>query len=57
MNTYYWDGGEITPAAKFKAVEGSVALKYGLSYNSEQHWLAVASTDKWQVRVYNIKSS
>jgi len=57
VSMYYWDNGKITPAARFKAVDGDVALKYGLSYNSKQRWLAVASTDRWQVSIYDIESS
>ena len=55
VNIYYWDDGKITPTNRFKAVE-DIALEYGLSYNPKQHWLAVASTDKQQVRVYDIKT-
>jgi len=56
VNMYYWDDGRITPATRFKVVEGDVALKYGLSYNSKQHWLAIASTSGRQVCIYDIKS-
>jgi len=56
VNTYYWDNGKVTPATRFKTVEEDIALKHGLSYNSKQHWLAVASTNRWRVHVYDIKS-
>jgi len=56
VNMYHWDGGRITPVARFKAAEGDVALKYGLSYNSKHRWLAVASTNRWRIYIYDIKS-
>jgi len=56
VNMYHWDDDKIAPAARFKAVDGDIALKYGLSYNPKQRWLAVASTDRWRVYIYDIKS-